>query len=333
MSKIPGGYILLARKITESEIMNKPHLFLKLWVWMLLKANWKDRDKLKRGQLLTTTAEMRDEMSYLVGYRKSTPTKDEIRSAYEALVKASMITTARTTRGMVVTICNYEYYQTPANYEDHNENHNESATKPAPTPHDTEEREEEKKENKPISASLDYDALLDWFWKSLPKQVGTKKKVHEKFMQTIKTQEQVWQLHLALRNYKDQVNREQQAGSPDLEWMTSEAFLGIWQEYIPDNWEESWPERKAGLDRRQKEAEAATPSDLFDKFWSAFPKKVGKGAAQKRWAMLKVDTRLTAKMVQAIEWQRYTDQWLKDNGQYIPNPATWLNEKRWLDER
>ena len=24
--------------------------------------------------------------------------------------------------------------------------------------------------------------------------------------------------------------------------------------------------------------------------------------------------------------------WNKDNGQYIPNPTTWLNQKRWEDE-
>jgi len=26
------------------------------------------------------------------------------------------------------------------------------------------------------------------------------------------------------------------------------------------------------------------------------------------------------------------DQWRKDNGQFIPNPATWLNQRRWEDE-
>ena len=24
--------------------------------------------------------------------------------------------------------------------------------------------------------------------------------------------------------------------------------------------------------------------------------------------------------------------WMKDKGKYIPNPATWLNQKRWRDE-
>jgi hypothetical protein len=37
-------------------------------------------------------------------------------------------------------------------------------------------------------------------------------------------------------------------------------------------------------------------------------------------------------MLSAIAKQKNTDQWKKDNGQYIPAPATWLNQGRWQDE-
>lgn len=37
-------------------------------------------------------------------------------------------------------------------------------------------------------------------------------------------------------------------------------------------------------------------------------------------------------MLNAIETAKQSMQWNKDNGQYIPNPATWLNQKRWEDE-
>jgi len=149
--KIPGGYILLARKILDSELMARPPHYLKLWVWMLGKANWKDRDKLKRGQFVATIAEMQEAMSYQVGWRKVTPTKDEIRSAYEAFTKATMITTRKTTRGMVVTIINYGLYQDSKSYEAHKEDHNEDAPKPTVTPHDTEEGLKKKKEKKTSS--------------------------------------------------------------------------------------------------------------------------------------------------------------------------------------
>jgi hypothetical protein len=121
MSPIPGGYILLARKMLESEIMDKPPLFFKLWGWMLLQAKFKPKNGLERGQFKTSIAEMREAMSYLVGYRKETPTAKQIRSVYESLTKGHMIGTMKVTGGMIITILNYEEYQEPKNYEGHNE--------------------------------------------------------------------------------------------------------------------------------------------------------------------------------------------------------------------
>jgi hypothetical protein len=37
-------------------------------------------------------------------------------------------------------------------------------------------------------------------------------------------------------------------------------------------------------------------------------------------------------MVNIIETHKKSSQWQKENGQYIPNPATWLNQRRWDDE-
>jgi hypothetical protein len=34
----------------------------------------------------------------------------------------------------------------------------------------------------------------------------------------------------------------------------------------------------------------------------------------------------------ALAWQVESEQWCRDRGQYIPNPATYLNQHRWLDE-
>ena len=37
-------------------------------------------------------------------------------------------------------------------------------------------------------------------------------------------------------------------------------------------------------------------------------------------------------LLTAIEKQKESAQWSKDNGQFIPHPTTWLNGKRWEDE-
>lgn len=69
----------------------------------------------------------------------------------------------------------------------------------------------------------------------------------------------------------------------------------------------------------------------FDEFWAAYPRKVGKQAAWKAWSKLKPSAELTKAILAAVEYQRNCPQWQKDGGQYIPNPATWLNQGRWED--
>ena len=71
----------------------------------------------------------------------------------------------------------------------------------------------------------------------------------------------------------------------------------------------------------------------FDEFWSAYPKKKAKEAARKAWAKLKPDETLGKEIIQAVTDSAKTKDWIKENGKYIPYPATYLNGKRWEDER
>lgn len=70
----------------------------------------------------------------------------------------------------------------------------------------------------------------------------------------------------------------------------------------------------------------------FAEFWAAYPKKVGKGAAERMWNKLRPNQQVFESILQAVELQRRCPQWTRDDGQYIPNPATWLNQRRWEDE-
>ena len=70
----------------------------------------------------------------------------------------------------------------------------------------------------------------------------------------------------------------------------------------------------------------------FEKFWEAYPRKVGKQVAAKAYDRARKMTSLD-NMLSAIERQKHSSQWKKDNGAYIPHPATWLNQGRWEDEK
>lgn len=67
----------------------------------------------------------------------------------------------------------------------------------------------------------------------------------------------------------------------------------------------------------------------FAEFWSAYPKKVAKQYALKAWKRLKPDAELHDKIMRAVDAQKRSEQWRRDNGRYIPNPATWLNGGQW----
>lgn len=70
----------------------------------------------------------------------------------------------------------------------------------------------------------------------------------------------------------------------------------------------------------------------FDEFWLAYPRKVGKAAAWRKWQSLAPDDALTRDIIQAVQQQAQTPQWQKDEGQFIPHPSTYLNQERWTDE-
>lgn len=70
----------------------------------------------------------------------------------------------------------------------------------------------------------------------------------------------------------------------------------------------------------------------FERFWTAFPNKKGKPAALGKFRVLDPSEELLVRILAAIELQSRSQQWVKDDGQFIPNPATWLHNKRWEDD-
>lgn len=97
-------------------------------------------------------------------------------------------------------------------------------------------------------------------------------------------------------------------------------------------------------DKRKDDTTPPSPSDegigggqsqievRFAEFWLAYPKKVGKQYALKAWNKIRPDAALHEKIMQAVDSQKRSEQWRRDNGRYIPNPATWLNGGYWDNE-
>ena len=70
--------------------------------------------------------------------------------------------------------------------------------------------------------------------------------------------------------------------------------------------------------------------DGFDAFYSAYPRKVNKPQAQKAWAKIKPSEHQA--ITEGLTRWKASRDWAKDDGQFIPHPATWLNGRRWEDD-
>lgn len=69
----------------------------------------------------------------------------------------------------------------------------------------------------------------------------------------------------------------------------------------------------------------------FDAFWSAYPNKVNKKKALQSWERISPDQALVGRIMAAVEAQKRSPGWVKDGGQFIPHPTTWLNGEKWED--
>lgn len=72
--------------------------------------------------------------------------------------------------------------------------------------------------------------------------------------------------------------------------------------------------------------------ERFERWYQHYPKKRNRGQAEKTWLKMAPSEDMTAQMIEAVTVAAKSPGWVKDNGQFIPNPSTWLNAKGWLDD-
>lgn len=70
----------------------------------------------------------------------------------------------------------------------------------------------------------------------------------------------------------------------------------------------------------------------FNKFWELYPKKKSKQEAFKSFTKINLNKEMFNLIIKQLELFKQTKDWKKEKGQFIPYPATWLNQKRWEDE-
>ena len=106
--KINGGATLWARQTINSEVFyDKPDVWFKIWFYLVNQVNHKDDKRFKRGSCFLKYDWIMD---------KTGATYNQVKHCLEYLKHARQIATQKKTRGMLVTVINYDLYQTLDNY-------------------------------------------------------------------------------------------------------------------------------------------------------------------------------------------------------------------------
>jgi hypothetical protein len=106
----------------------------------------------------------------------------------------------------------------------------------------------------------------------------------------------------------------------------------------------SYPDRESTTDRGSTRNGADAPcvvalalpdtsAETFADFWQRWPNKTAKANALRSWRKVNPGPALLAAIHAALDWQLHQPKWTKDNGDFVPHASTWLNQRRWEDER
>ena len=90
--------------------------------------------------------------------------------------------------------------------------------------------------------------------------------------------------------------------------------------------------QEQGQGQGQGQGLRARLSEQFAEFWSAYPRRAGKQAAELAYQELAPSPEMHAEIMSAVERAKHCRQWQEEGGKYIPYPATYLNDRRWEDE-
>ena len=116
------GHVILHRDVMEWEWYQNSNVF-RLYVHLILKANFKDKmwqgQLIKRGQLITSISHLASELMISV---------QSIRTALSKLEHSNNIVLKSTNRFTLITIVNYNKYQTAKSYINNQHSNNKQST-------------------------------------------------------------------------------------------------------------------------------------------------------------------------------------------------------------
>ncbi len=88
---------------------------------------------------------------------------------------------------------------------------------------------------------------------------------------------------------------------------------------------------KPNLTKPKRNTAVKEVGETIDRFWAIYPEHIAKAKAVESWEKLPQADREKAVIAIKLQVEAFHFRG-KDGEDYIPHPATWLNQKRWEDE-
>lgn len=231
------GFIFVWRKLMESNIwMDKPSWWLKIWEYILFKVNHAPNKKFPRGQNFFN----RGMIYYDCCLYNDNVKETSIKNIIDWLKKERMITTQKTTRGMIITVLNYETYQPRKEHRKDTEQHTARNSQGTLKEHrkDTINNNVNNENNERKEIKLIATEIKNWFeifWQQYPRKLY-KKRTIPVFFEKIRTDRDWEKLKIALTNYNKSKDVE------DGTIMNAYNWLENWEDWV--NYKE--PKKRTG---------------------------------------------------------------------------------------
>lgn len=117
---------------------------------------------------------------------------------------------------------------------------------------------------------------------------------------------------------------------PDLEPLINNGFLI--REQVDSNVLADGKQDDSNLHLEKRREETEKSARAFAEFYAAYPRKVAKPDALKAWNSLALQNGSIERVMAGLAAAKGSEQWARENGKFVPYPATWLRGRRWEDE-
>lgn len=180
------------------------------------------------------------------------------------------------------------------------------------------------------------DEAIEWAWARTPEEIDAVDFVLTRFFELVDGRYMQKRISEELDSYQQisetnkRIAQEREEKRRNRKRFEHEACSSV--DEAPPNHKPLTINHKPITNTTEKDSAPSGLDVRFETFWKAYPKRVGKDAARKAFDKRKPDEAMLNSMLSAIQSQSLTLDWQKDGGQFIPHPATWLNQGRWQDE-